>query len=168
MFTYSEFSYLFESFDEKLDPIKRDYELEQMAKFSVPEESQDSVKVFYTDSMDNNGLRVIKFSNPRNEIEYHIHKADHLYDGKPAPSESNKSALSAMKLVYHDSKKEIDNNRKIFLQSLEGAELHDKFKSIANRLAAKHGKTVKDLGIMPITTAPFLHGPALIIEHATS
>lgn len=168
MFTYTEFTYIFESFDEKQDTLMRDYSMEQMAKFSLPEESHDSLRVFYTNDMNDHDLRVIKFNNPRGEVEYHLQNLNHYSHIAPAPSESSRGVLSAMKTIYHDSRKEIESGGKVFLQTLAGSHLHDKIKSIAQRLASKHGRTVIDKGVMPITTAPFLQGPAIVIEHAST
>jgi len=160
--TYAEISELRESLDSSEEAVHRDSDLEQMAKYSVPSDLSKHVKVMYTDDMDKNNLRLIKLQNHEGHIEYHIHNQSVMF-GKSG-NESKLGFISTLKLIHNDGAAELASGKKIVLQTLPGSPQHAKFHFIANRLAAKAGKTVRDGGIKPFTSNPHVQGPTIVIE----
>ena len=162
MLSLKEYTFLTESLDSDPGEIHRDDTLEQFAKFSLPESSHNSIRAFYTDKMDDNNLRLIKFEHPTGSVEYHVHSYDTM-PGEKSGHESKMGFLHALKLIYSDAKNEVDNGKSIILQT-PFKDQFDRYMFMAKKLASKHNKTVSDIGQTPITTAPFMTGHTLKIN----
>jgi len=163
MLKFSEYKYLIEAINTVPPEILRDAGMEHMIKGGMPDESHDSIKVSYTPEMDDNWLRLIQFKNEHGYTEFHIHNYS-TGPGKSIEHPSTRTFLNTLNLLHHEAKKVIEQGGKVFLQSAEHTGQHQTYKTIANKLAGRSGKTVKDLGKLPITTAPWLKGEAMLIE----
>jgi hypothetical protein len=163
MLTYKEFASINESLNMDVGKVHRDHPLEMLAKLMLPETSHPTVMSMYNDHMDKNDLRILKFKNNNGHIEYHIH-SNSVFPGTKSTNESKLGFMSAVKLIHHDASTELEKGNPIALQSIEGSHQYEKYKEIASRLATKAGKTVKDVGIHPLSSAPFLRGPMLVVE----
>jgi proline racemase len=161
--TFQEYVNLAESLDIEPGTIKRDSMLENMVKFSLNQSMHDSIQVLYNDHMDANGLRLIKFKNPEGQVEYHIHN-NQVFPGTKSDNTSKLGFLSAAKIIYDDASKELGMGNPIRFQSIDGSHQHEKYSSMINRLASKHGKTVSNLGSIPLTSAPFIRGEAILVS----
>lgn len=162
-FSFKEYTTLAESLDSKVGTLHRDEDLEIMAKMSLPTIPAKSVSVLYTDRMNDSNLRLIKFYNNEDNVEYHIHNQENPM-GSTNPKNRG-GLIDALKIIHHDAKNEIFNNhRKIVLQTFPGSPHHQSFQSIAKHIAAKYGRTVSDGGLKPFTTNPFFKGPTIVIE----
>ena len=161
--TYAEFVELTESFDIDVGEVKRDPGLEVMAKFMLPEESHDSVRVMYNHHMDANNLRLIKFKNGEGQIEYHIHNNE-MMPGFKSGNVSKLGFMSAAKLIHDDGMKELAAGNPLRFQSVEGSDQHAKYVAMIERLAHKAGRSVKHIGMQPITSAPFMQGETILVQ----
>lgn len=161
MLTLNEYTFLSESLDSDTGPIHRDDTLEQFAKFSLPEDSHNSIRAYYNDTMDNNNLRLIKFEHPTGSVEYHLHSYDTM-PGEKSGHNSKIGFLHALKLIYSDAKDEVNNGKSIVLQT-PFKDQFDRYMFIANKLAKRHNRTVEDIGQQPLTTAPFMTGHTIKI-----
>ena len=159
--SYTEYSIITESLDSDVGEVKRDTDLETMAKFSLPSNVADSVQALYTDAMDDNNLRLIKLKNSDGDIEYHVHNQT-MMSGKSG-NESKRGFLHALKIIHDDAKDELAKGNRIILQSLSNDQ-HSKYKLLAHRIAIRNGRTVKNGGLKPFTSNPFVKGPTLVIE----
>jgi hypothetical protein len=113
--------------------------------------------------MDDNNLRLIKFKNQQGEVEYHIHNMT-MMPGLKSDNVSKLGFMSIAKMIHQDGLKEIEKGNTLRFQSVEGSHQHAKYKSIIERIAKTAGKTVKHVGLKPITSAPFLRGETMLIE----
>lgn len=160
--SYHDYSLISEALDSFPKEVKRDEGLEQMAKFSVPSNISDSLKVLYTDDMEKNNLRLIKLQNHDGDIEYHLHNTS-MMAGKSTNS-SKRGFLDALNIIHHDATNELGNGKKVVLQTFAGNENFPKYKMLAQRIATRAGKTLRDGGMKPLTSNPFIKGPTIIIE----
>ena len=160
--SYHDYSAIVESLDSNAGEVKRDEDLEMMAKFSLPSNLADSVKVMYNDDMDKNNLRLVKLQNHEGNTEYHIHNTT-MMSGKSG-NQSKLGFLGALKIMHNDALGELAQGKKVVLQTLAGSDQYEKYKLIANRLANRAGKKVHEGGLKPFVSNPFLKGPTLIIE----
>lgn len=162
--TFSEYRELTESLDLDVGEVKRDHDMEQFAQMMVSPDAESSVRVLYNKHMHDNDLRVIKFKSDDDSIEYHIHNHG-VMPGAKSGNTSKLGLLSCIKIMHDDAKKELEAGNTIKLQTNLGSPHFEKFKVIAKKLADAAGKQVVDGGIKPITTAPFMKGPVLLIKN---
>ena len=134
-----------------------------MAKMSLPKSIGDTVQVMHTPDMEKNNLRLLKLHNADGNVEYHIHNTTLPFGGK-SDNVNPRGFLDTLALMHSDAKKELESGRKIVLQTLPDDENFHKFKIFAHRLSLRHGRTVKDIGMTPITSFPAIKGPTLVIE----
>lgn len=162
--TFREYRQLTESLDLDVGQIKRDSQMEEFAKMMLPEELHDSVRVYYNKHMHDSDLRLIRFKAPDGNIEYHIHNHS-VFPGMKSDNTSKLGLLSTIKIMHDDASKELAAGNDIKLQTNDGSQHFDKFKVIAKKLANAAGKKVVDAGVHPLTTAPFMRGPVLLIKN---
>ena len=163
LLSYADFVELTESLDIDLGDIKRDSGLEMMAKFMLPEQSHDSVRVLYNKHMNDNNLRLIKFKNDEGQVEYHVHNNE-MMPGFKSGNVSKLGFMSAAKMIHEDGMKELAAGNPLRFQSVEGSDQHAKYVAMIERLAAKAGRSVKHIGMQPITSAPFMQGETILVQ----
>lgn len=163
MLKYSEFVELTESLDIDVGDIKRDSGLEMMSRLMLPESTHDSIRVLYNKHMDDNNLRLIKFKNDHGQIEYHIHNTA-MMPGFKSGNISKLGFMSAAKMIHDDGTKELAAGNHLRFQSVDGSDQHAKYVAMIERLAAKSGRTVKHVGVLPITSAPFMQGETILVQ----
>jgi hypothetical protein len=159
---FCEYTELLESLDLDVGTLNRDKQLEEFAKFSLPEESHDSIRAYYNQHMDATNLRLIKFEHPEGTVEYHLH-SNELMPGTKSTNPSKKAFLSALKILHDDAKNEVDAGKSVKIQTMSKDQFA-KYHMIASRLAKSAGRTVTDAGFQPLTTAPFMKGFTLTID----
>jgi hypothetical protein len=164
--SFSDYSLVTEALDLDIGDVKRDHQMETLAKMLLPTESHDSLRVLYNHHMKDNDLRVIKFKNPEGHVEYHIHNMQ-MMPGLKSSNVSKLGFMSAARLIHDDGLSELNQGNSLHFQGLEGSPQNAKYKNIIDRLAAKSGRKVTDAGIKPITTAPFLRGQTYLVEMTT-
>ena len=161
--TYADFVELTESLDIDVGEVKRDPSLEMMAKMMLPDESHDSARVMYNKHMNDNNLRLIKFKNPEGQVEYHVHN-NQMMPGFKSGNVSKLGFMSVAKIIHDDGMKELEAGHPLRFQSVEGSDQHAKYVAMIDRLASKAGRTVKHIGMKPITSAPFLQGETILVQ----
>lgn len=161
---YKEFLIL-ESLDIDPGPVYRDRDMEEFAKFALPESTHPSIRVFYNDHMNQFGvsdIRLLKFEHPVGNVEYHIH-SNITMPGEKSGNTSKLALLSAIKILHDDAKSELNQNKKIVIQTIFDDQ-YKRYLYIAKRLAGAAGKTVTELGQKPLTTAPFMKAHTLTVS----
>lgn len=160
---FDEFNLLIEAFNTNVTDVQRDHNLESFVKMMIPDEHHDSVRVLYSPEMHKSELRVIRFSNDRGQMEYHVH-SNVLLPGTKSSNTSPRAFLHAVSIIQSDAKDAIDSGKDIALQTIVGSQQHQKYQLIANQIAARHNKRVYDGGIHPLTSLPFMSGKVLVIK----
>lgn len=165
--SFTDYSMLIESLNLDIGEVKNDPELELIARSMLPKTISSTVSATYNKHMADNNLRLIKFQNEDGHIEYHIRNTKMMLAFK-SDNVSKLGFMSVVKMIHHDALSELAKGNTIRFQSLKDSPQHAKYKSIIERIAKTAGKTVKHVGLKPITSAPFLRGETMLIENVSS
>ncbi len=152
--SFALYEQILEAFDGIEEPYERDQMLETLGDMTYPTKD-NSMRAFYTDKMNENGLRVMHFINNDGEAEYHLH-------GNPESS-NTEGFLSAVNLIYNHAKHKVAAGIPVKLQTMDKRQ-HKIYGMIARRLSDRHGATVSDLGLKPLTTYPLLNGYVTLVK----
>lgn len=155
--------FILESLNSKFE-IHHDKELENKLNFLLKDRVHSGhTAALYSDHMNQHNLKVLRFLNKDNEIEYCLHNDNHHPGSRLNPEEQNKTAaLHAMKIINDDSFFYLSHGRKIKIQSAN-IDQHNLYKKFAKHLIRhKDDRKITDVGKTPSLSGEMTH--TLMIE----
>lgn len=160
--SFAEYAELMESINAPAPDVKQDAILSSM--ISSGYRNLSDVSVHYTDAMDEHGLRILSFKNPQNRYELHVHN-NYVLPGSKPDDVNHAAMLSGLKVMYQLAKKHLDNGYPVQIQVGPDGANYSKYHSIAKRLVAQTGHSVRELDKQPLSSMPHLMSKAFLIEH---
>ena len=113
--------------------------------------------------MDKSGLRVISFVNPSGVAELHLHN-NNVMPGQPANNVKQSHVISAIRLMTSIGENHIISGNNVQIQAGPENFRYDVYKDITNKLAERAGKSVYEVGDLPLTSMPWVKSKAFHIK----
>lgn len=117
---YQKLRNILESYDINFD-FDRDEAMEDHYNKMVPFiKTPSETRVFHSERMRNNGLELLRLTNEKNQIEYHLN-SKHIspFTTKtPGEDQDPTSVRHALSIVKNDAKQQLNNGREVKIQCL--------------------------------------------------